>query len=476
MGLKLDVYADTYSDQFYISTEIENISYAKVKNGVTEYRKAKFKRRKSDNKIVYCIEPFVTLKENTSYKGYDYNYESLLKMSKETWKRISLLAYYGYGYKNHDAAKWYPITQIMIWQTIDKDAVFYWTDSYKGKKVVKYQNEMNEIETLVKNHDLKPSFDNDNYDVSIDSTVTFNDTNNVLSEYRVNSKDLDVKIEGNSLIINTEQKGKFDVELVKEDNIYQAPPIIYVSNTTQNVLSVGGYEAIKSHLQINVDSGSIKILKLDSDTNDITPQGEASLIGAIYEVIDENGEVVGEIEIGEDNTGILEGLKYGKYKIREKSSGKGYLVDKNEYEVTVDSEHKTIEVSLTNEVVKRKIKLHKYYEGDENKKIVEKDIKFQVIDRDGKVYKEIMTDAYGEVEFELPYGTYTIKQINTTTGYAKVDDFSVTIDENSSDVLEYYLNDLKIPNTYQKSNDLVSVIIMSLVILLSIYSMRHENV
>ena len=139
-GSKLDVYAQSYTDKFIISNEIEGISYAKVKNGKTEYRKAKFKRRVSDNKIVYCIEPFVDMIENTNYRGYDYNYEKLLNKTKEDWTRISLLAYYGYGYKNHTESKWYPITQIMIWETIDKDATFYWTKTFKGENDRWYQH------------------------------------------------------------------------------------------------------------------------------------------------------------------------------------------------------------------------------------------------------------------------------------------------------------------------------------------------
>ena len=62
IGLKIDTYALTYTDQFYIAEVIDGIFYAKEKNGEIEYRKAKFKRRSDDKTIVYCIEQFVDIK------------------------------------------------------------------------------------------------------------------------------------------------------------------------------------------------------------------------------------------------------------------------------------------------------------------------------------------------------------------------------------------------------------------------------
>ena len=471
IGLKLDVYAATYSDEFYISSEIEGISYAKVKNGKTEYRKAKFKRRSSDKKVVYCIEPFVDLAENTNYKGYDYNYEKLLNMSKATWKRISLLSYYGYGYKNHTAEKWYPITQMLIWQTIDKNATFYWTDSFKGNKVTKFTEEINEIEKLVSEHEKKPSFNGKKYDMSISSTLTLTDTNNVLSNYKiVNSDGIDVKISGNKLVINSKDiSEEIKIKLVKKDSIYNALPVIYVSDTYQNVLSVGSYDEVNSDLDLTINSGEVRIVKLDNDTKDTKPQGEASLVGAIYELFNDKNECVGEITIGEDNTGSLKNLKYGKYKLKEKSSGKGYNLDQNEYEIEINKDNKLVELSLTNEVIKRKIKIYKYFENDEQNKKVEQNIKFQIFDKNNNLYTEVITDEYGIVEFELPYGTYTVKQVNTTDGYYMVDDFTIKVDEDAKELIEFYLNDLKIPNTYSYDNTYIILIML----ISSIFVLRY---
>ncbi len=469
MGLKTDVFAKSYTDKFVVSEDIDNLYYAKTKNGSTSYRQARFMRRSSDKKIIYCIEPFVNLAENTNYTGYDANYEKLLSMSKAKWKRISLLAYYGYGYKNHTADKWYSITQIMIWKTIDTKADFYWTDTFKGKKVTKFEKEMQELDNLVNNHDVQPSFINKTYDMSITSSLTLVDENNVLKDYEVvKNDDIDVVISDNKLLINShENKEDIDIKLLKKDTTYNSVPIVYISDTYQNVLTVGSYDTITSNLNVIVDSGEIKIIKLDQDNNSTVPRGEGSLIGAIYEVFDEGGNLVGEIEISEDNTGSLSNLKYGKYKIKEKSSGKGYEVDDETYDVTIDSDNKVVEIVLNNKVIEKKVKLHKFFESENDKKIVEKNITFQIIDSRGEIYQEVTTDEYGTVEFDLPYGSYTLHQVNTTDGYAKVDDFKITIDEKSPNLIEYYLNDLKVPDTYQHStNDIAFDLIMTSIALL----------
>jgi len=470
LGLKIDVYAKTYTDKFIISETIDGIYYAKVKNSKTEYRKAKFKRRISDNKIVYCIEPFVDMSESASYKGYDYNYEKLLNLSKEDWNRISLLAYYGYGYTGHTQSKWYPITQILIWETIDKEATFYWTKTFEGEKITKFTKEINELENLVKNHYNKPSFDNQVFNMSISSTLTLIDENNVLKNYDIVTENDIVKKDGNKLIINTtKEEQDIDIELQKKDNIYEVLPIIYMSNTYQNILSVGSYEAISSNLKIKISSGNIKIIKKDAETNTTIPQGEASLLGTTYELYDEDNTYIDKIIIGQDGTGILNKIKYGNYKLIESISGTGYQLDNKEYYFTINDENKNITLELNNQVVKSVIKIKKYTENINEKAKIKKNIKFQIINNKKEIIKEVITDENGEVEFELPYGTYIVKQINTTKGYYKVDDFKIIINEKSDKVIEYFLYDLKVPDTLQENNiSILTGILVSSIILIII--------
>lgn len=470
LGIKTKIYAQTYHDEFYISDVIEGISYAKVKNGVTEYRRAKFKRRKSDNQIVYCIEPFVGLVENTKYQGYDANYEQLLKMSKEDWQRVNLISYYGYGYSNHTAEKWYAITQIMIWKVIDKNATFYWTDTFKGNKVIKYEAEMNEINNLVAKHKQQPSFANTTINMSIDSTINIIDSNNVLDQYEIIASDnLTVQKEKGELIVTSNDKaGSNTIKLLKKDNRHLAPPIIYVSNTYQNVLSVGSYDSITSSLNIITETGKCEITKIDSDSKDIIPKPNTSLKGAVYDLY-LDGKKITSITIGDNNKGYANNLKFGDYKLVEVQAGTGYQVDKNVYYFSIDENNKEIKLLLENSVIKNKIKIYKYYQLTESEKKLESGITFSIFNEQGELIKEITTNDDGTAEFELDYGKYTVKQKNTTDGYYKVDDFTIEVLENCDNVKEYYLNDLKVPDTNENANNISGM----LIIMIPIISLRY---
>ena len=74
-------------------------------------RKARFFRKSDTGEAAYCIEPFTFFNENSTYESTLNPYN----LSQEQKMRIERIAHFGYGYKNHTDAKWYAITQMMIW-------------------------------------------------------------------------------------------------------------------------------------------------------------------------------------------------------------------------------------------------------------------------------------------------------------------------------------------------------------------------
>ena len=98
--------------------------------------------------IVYCIEPFTKFYENYNYQLTDpyLNYDS------NTLRRVELLSYYGYGYKNRTDIKWYVITQYLIWKSVSNNDI-YFTDKLNGRRIDKYQVEINELNNDVNGHD-----------------------------------------------------------------------------------------------------------------------------------------------------------------------------------------------------------------------------------------------------------------------------------------------------------------------------------
>ena len=88
---------------------------------ITYYQKARFFRKKDTNEYAYCVEPFSFFYEKETYEETTHPYN----LSQEQIDRISKIAYYGYGYKNHTDLKWYAITQMMIWKTSNENGKYY---------------------------------------------------------------------------------------------------------------------------------------------------------------------------------------------------------------------------------------------------------------------------------------------------------------------------------------------------------------
>ena len=100
-------------------------------------------------------------------------------------------------------------------------------------------------------------------------------------------------------------------------------------------------------------------------------------------------------------------------------------------------------ITLEEEVIKSTIELNKLYEINDNYER-EANINFNIYDNKSNLYTTITTTKTGLNQVILPYGTYTIKQENTTYGYEKVPDIKLNIDESSNTTIRYDLLDKKI--------------------------------
>ena len=227
--------------------------------------------------------------------------------------------------------------------------------------------------------------------------------------------------------------------------------MLFKRNGSQALALRGNISPIDFRIKITVESGSIKFTKVDKDTDLIDPQGEASLDGAVYEVFDENMNLVESLTI-EDNTATFENLKYGTYYVKEKSAGEGYYVDNEIYEVKINNDTIDQKVRLGNFVIKSKITIVKNYgsleDFNSNKMKREKGIVFNVYDKNDDFVLTGITDENGELTFELPYGEYVIKQMNTTEGYKKTDDYKLVVNSNNNISETIVFNDfkVKVPN------------------------------
>lgn len=420
------------------------------KNATTYYQKARFFRETATNKIAYCIEPFSFFQDNSQYES-TLNPDNLTKKQLE---RISALAHFGYGYKNHQEEKWYAITQLLIWQTADESGDYYFTDSLNGNKIFPFNNEINEINNLINNYYLKPSFDNKEFILVEGSNFKAADLNKIISNYQTTNNI--VEIENNHLKATNIKQGNHYIELIRNDSYYNKPIIFYQSKTSQNLIDTGDLEPIKSSLKLNVIRTTLDIIKIDATTKSVTPRGEATLDGAIFEIYNQNMIKLTEVEI-KNNIATINNLAFGKYYLKEKAPGKGYTLNNNLYEFSITKENNLIELIIENNVIEKNFTINKEY-GDSITLKKEANISFNIYNNKNEFIKTITTDQYGIATITLPYGHYKIEQINSTEGYNKIEPFEIFINEEdiTKNLIDYKI---PVPNTGLKKKSFFNILL-----------------
>ena len=430
------VHAEQYTGQaIWPSEHISNIYIKKDRNdGYSKWQQARFIRRSEDNQFVYCLQPYADIDNNLPY--YDVarsDYARVLGFSEEQWERISLLAYYGYQYNdngyNHSDHKWYAITQVMIWRTTNPDSNIYFTETLNGSYTSKFDGEMAELERLVSNHYKTPSLEN-NIVLPIGQTKELNDSNGVLSNYTIaGTENVTASINGNTLSVTANSIGEGKVTFEKKATKYEIPPIVYFSDHSQNVFRVGNYDPVRSRFTLKVIGGRVTPAKVDIETRNNTPQGEAKLGGAVYGIYKVDGTRVGQVVTKEDGRNTSDYLpELGRFYLLEEQPSEGYLLDSNKYYFEITENNLNPEVQVFEQVIKRDFEFTKVYASAETQ-IMEPEvgIKFAIYNRAGEQVEEVTTDSQGVFRFTLPYGTYTVKQLTTTKGHEKIEDFNVEV-------------------------------------------------
>lgn len=432
------VNASTYNETFNDKSQWISGDYIlKVKGSTRKYQQMTVITRNSDGSFVYCIEPGTPVSDGAVYPGQDFDQSYVGQMTQEQWRRITLLAYYGYGYGNHTDIHWYTVTQYLIWQTVPHGYDIYFTDSLNGNRITKYTNEINELNRLVEEHNISPNITNDTIDMVIGDTVELTDSNNVLNKFEVVDTDnVSASISGNTLSITANDVGDGSVTISKRDKNYSHPAIIYYHPTSQDLMMRGAYDPIDVNLKIEIVGGKVSVKKVDADTGLGIAQGDATLDGAVYGIYDLEGNRVGEV--------ISKGGEYvtsdylpslGTFYLKEEKSSTGYELNETKYFFNITKEDLYPEVDVTEKVIERDLKIFKVYASDETGFLTgEPNVTFDIyLKSSGEKVTSITTDANGYATATLPYGTYTVRQATTTEDHEMVEDFEIVVNEYSQD-------------------------------------------
>lgn len=210
---------------------------------------------------------------------------------------------------------------------------------------------------------------------------------------------------------------------------------------------------------------TLKLKKKDSQTGS-TPQGNASLAGAIYQVSYQKGGQTVTEELTSDasgNLGTLEGLPLGTVTVKELTAPEGYRLDTEVHTYTVDGSQLTGDVyelevtDLEEDVQRGGLTIQKL--DSQTGTIPQEDaslegISFEIVNNSrnpvvvngstaqpGQVVMTITTNVAGVAttgESTLPYDEYTVRESATNDSMLKTfdEEISVTIDSDGV-MLEY---------------------------------------
>ncbi len=387
-------------------------------------------KRVSDNKYVYCLEPFAMLSKYENYEGFYSNNEKF-NLDDDVIDKINLYAYYGYQYPGHEDIKWYGITQYLIWKTIEPSADIYFTDARFGNRLEGvYVSEISELELMVNNHNVLPSFVNDTHKYSYQTDITLTDNNNILDNYDiVDSNGLVIDKKGNKLSFNVNEVGEYQLHL-KQKQLRECNNewILYYHSSGQDVMLPGKISFNQVDININIIDGMITLQKKDSDNKHYD---NTTLSGAKYGIYD-GDNLVDIITTGDDGIGYSKRLPIKKYTIKELSPSIGYELDVNAYniELTIDNPNQTLMVSEN--VIRNDITINKKYGNSKvNLYYAEIGAIFEVYNEQNKLIANITTDSKGQANINLPYGKYRFHQVSGKNHFTLVDDFWITVDQGS---------------------------------------------
>ena len=220
-------------------------------------------------------------------------------------------------------------------------------------------------------------------------------------------------------------------------------------------------------------NATIDLVKEDSETGN-SAQGDAVFEGAIYGlyaredinhpdgrsgVLYKKDEQVATLTTDKEGKASVSNLYLGKYYLKEITPPVGYLLDEEEHDVNCNYEGDQVETVKRNtvskeDVIKQPFQLIKAADNDKTDADLLKGAGFSaylissltvkddgsydftnatptVLTEDGKT--EMFTDERGYAcSIPIPYGRYIVRETTTPHNFMPVDDFIVTVTENST--------------------------------------------
>ena len=262
----------------------------------------------------------------------------------------------------------------------------------------------------------------------------------------------------------TNDKGIIELDVQKDLNIFQEQKIKVTEIETPNnyvldkennskLIDITWEKDISLQFENEHKKGSLKVVKVDKDNNNIT------LGNVEFDLFSkEFNEVVGTYKTDVNGEIFIENLRTGEYSLIETKTNKWYnLTSDTEIEVEWNL---TKEIQIENELKKGSIKVIKV--DKDNNEVRLANVQFNVLDKDGNILEQIITDKNGEAKTSKypirDFEQLTIRESKTLENYVLTEEMQ-TVELKQDEITsltfqnERIKGNIKIIKYSEKSNE-----------------------
>lgn len=299
-----------------------------------------------NDRVVFCLDPWTLVVEGADYDYNESKYtkdvtnlgEANVPIDEATFRRLELIAYYGY-YGSADKRDWRAVmTQALIWNEMG-----YTPKQFTGDlTMTDFENFKAEVMEKVNNHKAFTSWNGSTKQIQKGQTIELTDENNVIQKLSIPSTQdgYTFSLNGNVLSITATEdapKESKTFTFTSADTSYEGASLVWFKSGSQTV----GEFKIKDG---NIGSVSLSTLPTTPPVEDVheaegafylrkTNTDKEGLAGVEFEVFqiqkDGSEKSIGKFKTDKDGLLTVEGLEAGKYYVREVKAADGYkLSDK----------------------------------------------------------------------------------------------------------------------------------------------------
>ena len=302
-----------------------------------------------NDRVVFCLDPWTPVVEGADYDYNESKYtkdvtnlgEANVPIDEATFRRLELIAYYGY-YGSADKRDWRAVmTQALIWNEMG-----YTPKQFTGDlTMTDFENFKAEVMEKVNNHQAFTSWNGSTKQIQKGQTIELTDENNVIQKLSIPSTQdgYTFSLNGNVLSITATEdapKESKTFTFTSAGTSYEGASLVWFKSGSQTVgefkIKDGNSGSISLATQptppatppvedVHEAEGAFYLRKTNTDK-----EGLAGVEFEVFQIQKDGSEKsIGKFKTDKDGLLTVEGLEAGKYYVREVKAADGYkLSDK----------------------------------------------------------------------------------------------------------------------------------------------------